>query len=101
MTASFSLSIILFLCFSVGLDFARELVPSLRSWQPDITLNGYANALLLEPDLLNEIQEIPHVKMPMVLHTSKMSLPHPPEKGSTMLISCLIQTICWIAQQIA
>lgn len=62
MTASFSLSIILFLCFSVGLDFARELVPSLRSWQPDITLNGYANALLLEPGLLNEIQEIPHVE---------------------------------------
>ena len=62
MTASFSLSIILFLCFSVGLDFACELVPSLRSWQPDITLNGYANALLLEPDLLNEIQEIPHVE---------------------------------------
>jgi len=62
MTASFSLSIILFLCFSVGLDFARELVPSLRSWQPDVTLNGYANALLLEPDLLNEIQEIPHVE---------------------------------------
>ena len=62
MTASFSLSIILFLCFSVGLDFARELVPSLRSWQPDITLNGYANALLLEPDLLDEIQEIPHVE---------------------------------------
>ena len=62
MTASFSLSIILFLCFSVGLDFACELVPSLRSWQPDITLNGYANALLLEPDLLNNIQEIPHVE---------------------------------------
>ena len=62
MTASFSLSIILFLCFSVGLNFARELVPSLRSWQPDITLNGYANALLLEPGLLNEIQEIPHVE---------------------------------------
>ena len=62
MTASFSLSIILFLCFSVGLDFARELVPSLRSWQPDITLNGYANALLLEPDLLNEIQKISHVE---------------------------------------
>ena len=62
MTASFSLSIILFLCFSVGLDFARELVPSLRSWQPEVTLNGYANALLLEPDLLNEIQEIPYVE---------------------------------------
>ena len=62
MTASFSLSIILFLCFAVILDFAHELVPSLRSWQPDITLNGYANALLLEPDLLAKIQELPHVK---------------------------------------
>lgn len=62
MTASFALSIILFLCFSVGLEFAHALVPSLRSWQPDITLNGYANDLLLEPDLLNEIREIPHVE---------------------------------------
>lgn len=62
MTASFSLSIILFLCFSVGMDFARELLPSLRPWQPDITLNGYANALLLEPELLNEIEAIPGVK---------------------------------------
>lgn len=62
MTASFSLSIILFLCFSVGLDFAHELIPSLRSWQPDITLNGYANALVLEQDLLDEIRQVPHVE---------------------------------------
>ena len=62
MTASFSLSIILFLCFSVGLDFAHELIPSLRSWQPDITLNGYANALVLEQSLLDEIRQIPHVE---------------------------------------
>lgn len=53
MTASFSLSIILLLCFSVGLDFAGELLPSLRSWQPDITLNGYANERIL-PQSLNE-----------------------------------------------
>lgn len=62
MTASFSLSIILFLCFSVGLDFARELLPSLRSWHPDITLNGYSNALVLEPDILNEIGAISGVE---------------------------------------
>lgn len=53
MTASFSLSIILLLCFSVGLDFAGELLPSRRSWQPDITLNGYANERIL-PQSLNE-----------------------------------------------
>lgn len=62
MTASFSLSIILFLCFSVGLDFAHELIPSFRSWQPDITLNGYANALVLEQNLLDEIRQVPHVE---------------------------------------
>lgn len=62
MTASFSLSIILFLCFSVLLDFAGALLPSMRSWQPDLTLNGYANALLLEPELLEQIRAIPHVR---------------------------------------
>lgn len=62
MTASFSLSIILFLCFSVGLDFAHELVPSLRSWQPDITLNGYANEQVLSRDLIDTIRSIPGVE---------------------------------------
>lgn len=62
MTASFALSIILFLCFSVGLNFARELLPTLRSYQPDITLNGYANACLLEQGLIGEIEEIPGVE---------------------------------------
>ena len=62
MTASFALSIVLFLCFSAGLDFARQLVPTLKPWQPDLSLNGYANALLLEPELLEEIREIPQVE---------------------------------------
>ncbi len=62
MTASFALSIILFLCFSIGLDFAHELLPTLRSYQPDITLNGYANALLLEQDLTDEIKGISGVE---------------------------------------
>ena len=43
------------------MDFARELVPSLRPWQPDITLNGYANALVLDRSLLDEISEISDV----------------------------------------
>lgn len=62
MTASFSLSIILFLCFSVGLDFARELLPSLRPWHADIALNGFSNTLVLEPQLYDEIGEISGVK---------------------------------------
>lgn len=61
MTASFSLSIILLLCFSVGLDFAHELLPSLRSWQPDITLNGYANECVLSQSLNETISSLPGV----------------------------------------
>lgn len=55
MTASFALTIILILCFSIGLDFAKGLMPSLKSWQPDITLNGYANALVIEQNVKEKI----------------------------------------------
>ena len=62
MTGSFSLSIILLLCLPVGLNFAHELVPSLQSWNPDIALNGYANALILEQDLFGRIGAISGVE---------------------------------------
>ncbi len=62
MTASYALSIILFLCFFVGLIFARGLIPSLRAYQPDVALNGYANALLLEQGMTDEIRNIPGVE---------------------------------------
>ncbi len=62
MTASFALTIIMVLCFSIGLDFARELMPSLKSWRPDITLNGYKNALTLEQNIKDEISGISGVE---------------------------------------
>ena len=62
MTASFALTIILILCFSIGLDFAKGLLPSMKSWQPDITLNGYANALVIEQDVKEKILGIDGVK---------------------------------------
>ena len=58
MTASFSLSIILFFCFTAGLDFARQLVPSLRSWQPDITLTGYVNEPVLSQSLSDAVSSV-------------------------------------------
>lgn len=58
MTSSFAFSIILSLCFSVGLEFAYELLPSLRPWQPDITLGGYANELVLKQNLSDTIDSI-------------------------------------------
>ena len=64
LTASFSLSIILFLCISVGLDFAYELMPSInRSWQPDITLTGYANERVLDQGLSDAISRITGVEL--------------------------------------
>ena len=64
LTASFSLSIILFLCISVGLDFAHELLPVTRSWQADtdITLTGYANERVLAQGLSDEISGITGVE---------------------------------------
>jgi len=62
MTASFALSIILFFCFSVGMDFAKGLMPTLESWQPDISLNGYSNALVLEQSLIDRIKGLEGVK---------------------------------------
>lgn len=62
MTFSFSLSVILFFSFSVGLDFAQALLPSLRSWQPDITLTGYANKQILSPALEDSILSVPGVE---------------------------------------
>lgn len=61
MTASFALSIILFLSFSVGLDFVHALLPSLRPWQPDITLTGYANGQVLSRSLMDSIRSVPGV----------------------------------------
>lgn len=62
LTASFSLSIILFLCISVGLDFVYELLPSMRSWQPDITLTGYVNERVLDQGLSDAISGITGVE---------------------------------------
>ncbi len=62
MTSSFALAIILTLCFSVGIDFAKGLMPTLKSYQPDITLNGYANALVIKQSVKDEIEGIHGVK---------------------------------------
>lgn len=58
MTSSFALAIILVFCFSIGLEFAKGLMPSLKSYQPDLTLNGYSNALVLERSVKEDIKGI-------------------------------------------
>ena len=58
MTASFALSIILFLSFSVILNMAQLLMPSQAPTSADMTLNGYGNAMVLDRGLVEEIKEI-------------------------------------------
>lgn len=58
MTASFALSIILFLSFSVVMNMAQLLIPSLRVTSADVALGAYRNELILDRDLVDEIKEI-------------------------------------------
>ncbi|MDE7428064.1 MAG: FtsX-like permease family protein, partial [Lachnospiraceae bacterium] len=61
-TASFALSIILFLSFSTTVDFMKHAINVLHPWTPDLSLISPDNACTLDPDLLVEISEQPSVK---------------------------------------
>lgn len=58
MTASFALTIVLIFSFSVILDFAKQLVPSLSTTSADIALTSYANEMNIERSLVDEIKNI-------------------------------------------
>ena len=58
MTASFALTIMLVFSFSVILDFAKQLVPSLSVTSADIALSSYANKMDIERSLVDEIKKI-------------------------------------------
>lgn len=58
LTASFALCIILFLSFSVVMDMARLLLPSLNVTSADMVLTAYSNEMILDRDLVDEINEI-------------------------------------------
>ena len=61
MTASFALSIVLALGFTVLLQFASLLLPSLAPWQPDVLYNGYGNAQVLPGSMTRTLLEVPGV----------------------------------------
>lgn len=58
MTGSFALSIILFFGFSAGLDFAKALIPSTRSWQPDFAITSDDETNTVDKNLATEINKI-------------------------------------------
>ena len=61
MTASFALSIVLALGFTVLLKFASLLMPSLAPWQPDVLYTGYGNAQVLTPAMTEQMRAVPGV----------------------------------------
>lgn len=58
MTGSFALSIILFFGFSAGLDFAKALMPSTRSWSPDFSITSDDEANSVDKSLASELSKI-------------------------------------------
>ena len=58
MTGSFALSIILFFGFSAGLDFAKALLPSTRSWQPDFSITSDDATNSVDKSLAVELSKI-------------------------------------------
>lgn len=62
MIGSFSLSIILFLCFTVTIDFMNHAMTPLRPWSPDLSIISPDSTRSVDSSLINEIKNNPAVK---------------------------------------
>jgi len=62
MVGSFSLSIILFLSFSVTVDFMHHALKPLKPWTPDLSIVSPDNSCSIWGDLLMELEKNPAVK---------------------------------------
>ncbi len=62
MVGSFSLSIILFLAFSVTIDFMYHSLTPLKPWTPDLTIASPDSTRSIHSTLLEEFKENPVVK---------------------------------------
>ncbi|MGN6710787.1 ABC transporter permease [Anaerocolumna jejuensis] len=62
MVGSFSLSIILFLSFSVTIDFMHHALNPLKPWTPDLSIISSDNTCSISSTLLQKFQENPVVK---------------------------------------
>lgn len=58
MTASFALTIILIFSFSVMMNFAQLLMPSLNVTSADFTLTSYSNKMIIDRDVVDQIKDI-------------------------------------------
>lgn len=62
MTGSFALSIVLFLSFSVTVDFMRHALTPLQPWTPDLSIVSPDRTCSVDSALLERLNEIPAVK---------------------------------------
>lgn len=62
MVGSFSISIILFLSFSVTIDFMNHALRPLKPWTPDISIVSPDNTCLVSSTLLEELKKYPAVE---------------------------------------
>lgn len=61
MVGSFSLSIVLFLCFSATVDFMHHAIKPLKPWTPDISLASADQTCSLSNSLIKQLQNDPKV----------------------------------------
>lgn len=62
MVGSFSLSIILFLCFSATVDFLHHAVKPLKPWAPDISIISPDNTCSVSSSLIEQLRDNTKVK---------------------------------------
>lgn len=62
MTGSFGISIVLFLSFSVLVNFMHQALKPLRPYTPDISIISEDNTCLLDVNLLEELKRNPDIK---------------------------------------
>lgn len=62
MVGSFALSIILFLSFTVTVDFMNHALTPLRPWTADLSIISPDNSLSVDSGILRELKEYPAVK---------------------------------------
>ena len=62
MTGSFALSIVLFLSFSVTVDFMRHALTPLQPWTPDLSIVSPDQTCSVDHSLLERLHEMPAVK---------------------------------------
>ena len=62
MAGSFALSIILFLSFSVTVDFMKRSLTPLRPWTADLSIISTDNSLSVDSEILERLKENPAVK---------------------------------------